>query len=197
MSEAPLSVAVILGSTRPNRHSEPVARWVQERAAQREDVEADLIDLAQVDLPMLDEPVPPIMGDYAQEHTRAWAATIARYDGFVFVSPEYNRSIPAVLKNAIDFLYEEWTDKAAGFVSYGADAGGARAIEHLRVVLGELRVAGVRTMVPLSLHHDFENFTDFAPSQTAVQKADEMLAQLASWARALRTVREQRAAAAA
>lgn len=196
MTEAPLRVGVILGSTRPNRHSEQVARWVIERAASREDLESDLIDLAQVDLPMFDEPMPPIMGDYANEHTRAWAATIARYDAFVFVSPEYNRSIPAVLKNAIDFLYREWTDKAAGFVSYGADAGGARATEHLRVVMGELRVAGVRTMVPLSLYHDFENFTDFAPSETAVQKADEMLAQLASWGRALRTVREERAAVA-
>ena len=194
MAKAALRVAVILGSTRPNRHAEPVARWVMQRAALREDLEADLIDLAEVDLPMFDEPVPPIMGDYANEHTRAWAATIARYDAFVFVSPEYNRSVPAVLKNAIDFLYQEWTDKAAGYVSYGADAGGARAIEHLRVVMGELRVASVRTMVPLSLYHDFENFTRFTPSETAMGKADEMLAQLASWGRALRTVREERAA---
>ena len=196
MAEAPLKVAVILGSTRPNRHSEPVARWVMERAALRGDLEADLIDLAHIDLPMFDEPIPPIMGDYANEHTREWASTIARYDAFVFVSPEYNRSIPAVLKNAIDFVYQEWTDKAAGFVSYGADAGGARAIEHLRVVLAELRVAGVRTMVPLSLHHDFENFTHFTPGESALQKTDEMLAQLASWGRALRTAREERAAVA-
>jgi NAD(P)H-dependent FMN reductase len=193
MLNEPLSVGVIAGSTRPNRHSEPVARWVIERAALRADLEADLIDLARIDLPMFDEPIPPIMGDYANEHTRAWAATIARHDAFVFVSPEYNRSIPAVLKNAIDFLYQEWTDKVAGFVSYGADAGGARAVEHLRVVLGELRVADVRTMVALSLYHDFENFTHFTPSESAVQKADEMLAQLASWGRALRTVREPRA----
>jgi NAD(P)H-dependent FMN reductase len=131
------------------------------------------------------------MGGYAHEHTRAWAATIARYDAFVFVTPEYNRSIPAVLKNAIDYLYAEWNDKAAGFVSYGADAGGARAIEHLRVILGELRVADVRTMVPLSLVRDFENYTRFTPGQTAVTKADEMLAQLASWGRAMRTVRQE------
>jgi NAD(P)H-dependent FMN reductase len=196
MSQPPLRVAVILGSTRPNRHSDAVARWVMQRAALREDLEADLIDLAEVDLPMFDEPIPPIMGEYANDHTRAWASTIGRYDAFVFVSPEYNRSIPAVLKNAIDFVYQEWADKAAGFVSYGADAGGARAIEHLRVVMGELRVAGVRTMVPLSLSHDFENFTLFTPTQPAIGKADEMLAQLASWGRALRTVREERPVAA-
>jgi len=191
MSEAPLSVAVILGSTRPNRHSEPVARWVMDRAALRTDVKAELIDLAQVDLPLFDEPMPPIMGAYAHEHTRAWAATVARHDAFVFVSPEYNRSIPAVLKNAIDFLYREWINKAAGFVSYGADAGGARAVEHLRVILGELHIADVRTMVPLSLSQDFENFTNFTPTETAIKKADEMLEQLASWARALRTVRQE------
>jgi NAD(P)H-dependent FMN reductase len=196
MTEAPLNVAVILGSTRPNRHSEPVARWVIGRAALRGDLQTDLIDLAEVHLPLLDEPLPPIMGDYTHQHTRAWAATIARYDAFVFVSPEYNRSIPAVLKNAIDFLYHEWTDKAAGFVSYGADAGGARAIEHLRVILGELHVADVRTMVPLSLAQDFENYTDFTPTETAARKADEMLAQLASWGRALRTIRQERTAAA-
>jgi NAD(P)H-dependent FMN reductase len=196
MSTSPLRVAVILGSTRPNRLGEPVARWVLGRAAQREDLDAELIDLAAVDLPIFDEPTPPIMGQYAHPHTKAWAATIAGYEAFVFVSPEYNRSIPAALKNAIDFLYQEWTDKAAGFVSYGADAGGARAIEHLRAVLGELRVADVRTTVPLSLYHDFESFSHFAPSETAVQKADEMLAQLASWGRALRAVREERSAVA-
>jgi NAD(P)H-dependent FMN reductase len=195
MSATPLAVAVIPGSTRPNRHSEQVARWVLGRVAERSDLQADLIDLADVDLPMFDEPLPPIMGEYAGEHTRAWAATIARYDAFVFVSPEYNRSIPAVLKNAIDFLYHEWTNKAAGFVSYGADAGGARAIEHLRVILGELHVADVRTMVPLSLAIDFKNFADFTPSETAQRKADEMLAQLAAWGHALRSIREQGALA--
>jgi len=196
MPEAPLAVAVIIGSTRPNRHGEPVARWVLERAAQREDLAADVIDLATIDLPMFDEPMPPISGEYAHEHTREWAATIARYDAFVFVSPEYNRSIPGVLKNAIDFLYHEWTDKAAGFVSYGADAGGARAVEHLRLVMGELRIADVRTMVPLSLSHDFENFSHFAPSETPIVKADAMLAELATWGLALRAVRASRAVAA-
>ena len=189
MSDSAIRVAVITGSTRPNRHSESVAEWVLGRAAIRGDIEAELVDLATIDLPIYDEPMPPIMGEYAHEHTRAWAATIDAFDAFVFVTPEYNRSIPAVLKNAIDFLYAEWNDKAAGFVSYGADAGGARAIEHLRVVLGELRVADVRTMVPLSLVHDFEGFTEFTPGETARSKADEMLAQVASWGRAMRAVR--------
>ena len=173
-----------------------MARWILERAALRDDLDVELIDLAAVDLPIYDEPNPPITGQYTHEHTKAWAATIATYDAFVFVTPEYNRSIPAALKNAIDFLYQEWTDKAAGFVSYGADAGGARAIEHLRAVMGELRVADGLTMVPLSLSQDFQDFTRPTPSDTATRKADEMLSQLAVWGRALRTVREERVAAA-
>jgi NAD(P)H-dependent FMN reductase len=196
VSDDPIRVAVILGSTRPNRRGEPVARWILERAVLRDDLDAELIDLAEVDLPIYDEPNPPIMGEYTHAHTKAWAATIAEYDAFVFVTPEYNRSIPAALKNAIDFLYHEWTDKAAGFVSYGADAGGARAIEHLRSVMGELRVADVRTMVPLSLVHDFHDFAQPAPGETATRKADEMLAQVASWGRALRAVRHERVAVA-
>ena len=120
MSDPAIRVAVITGSTRPNRHSDSVAEWVLGRAALRDDIDAELVDLTTVDLPIYDEPMPPIMGEYAHEHTRAWAATIEAFDAFVFVTPEYNRSIPAVLKNAIDFLYAEWNDKAAGFVSYGA-----------------------------------------------------------------------------
>ena len=99
-------------------------------------------------------------GRFVHPHTAAWAEAIAGFDAFVFVTPEYNRSIPGALKNAIDFLYYEWNDKAAGFVSYGVDAGGARAVEHLRVVMGELRVADVRTQVALSLHNDFEALHD-------------------------------------
>lgn len=195
MSDSPIRVAVITGSTRPNRHSDSVADWVLGRAALRTDIEAELVDLAKINLPIYDEPMPPITGQYAHEHTREWAATIAAFDAFIFVTPEYNRSIPAVLKNAIDFLYAEWNDKAAGFVSYGADAGGARAIEHLRVVLGELHVAAVRTMVPLSLIHDFEDFTRLTPGESARAKTAEMLAQVASWGRAMRTVRREGAAA--
>jgi NAD(P)H-dependent FMN reductase len=189
MSESSVNIAVILGSTRPNRHSEDVGRWLLDRATRRSDLTIEAIDLAQIDLPIYDEPHPPIMGAYTHQHTRDWAERIGPYDGYVFVTPEYNRSVPAVLKNAIDYLYAEWTNKAAGFVSYGADAGGARAVEHLRCILGELHIADVRTMVPLSLTDDFEQYTHFAPTEAAAAKADAMLAELTSWARAMRTVR--------
>jgi NAD(P)H-dependent FMN reductase len=162
---------------------------VLERAAAREGAEPELLDLAAFDLPMFDEPEPPMTGRFVHPHTAAWSRTVAGFDAFVFVTPEYNRSIPGALKNAIDFLYHEWNDKVAGFVSYGADAGGARAVEHLRVVMGELRVADVRQQVALSLEHDFEAYTTFAPRPFAAAKADEMLDQVIAWARALRELR--------
>src|SRR5258706_12694895 len=102
--------------------------------------------------------MPPVMGQYSKPHTKAWAAKIGSFDAFVFVTPEYNHSTSGALKNAIDFLFREWNDKAAGFVSYGG-AGGARAVEHLRLVVAEIKIADVRAQVALSMHTDFENFS--------------------------------------
>ena len=121
-------IAIILGSTRPGRNGEAVAKWVYEIAQKRTDAEFELVDIKDFNLPLLDEPMPPIMGQYGKPHTKAWAAKIGSFDGFIFVTPEYNHGIPGALKNAIDFLFREWNDKAAGFVSYGG-AGGARSVE--------------------------------------------------------------------
>lgn len=120
-----IRTAIILGSTRPGRNGEAVAEWVHGIAAKRTDAAYELVDIKDFNLPLLDEPVPPSMGKYSKEHTKAWAARIASFDAFVFVTPEYNHGPSGALKNAIDFLYSEWNDKAAGFVSYGS-AGGAR-----------------------------------------------------------------------
>src|SRR6476659_6890206 len=125
-----IRVGVILGSTRPGRIGEAVAKWVFENASKRTDAEYELVDIADYNLPLLDEPVPPSMGQYSKPHTKAWAAKIGSFDGYVFVTPEYNHGISGALKNAIDFLFAEWNNKAAGFVSYGG-AGGARAVEQL------------------------------------------------------------------
>jgi NAD(P)H-dependent FMN reductase len=147
--------AVIVGSTRPGRSGRAVAEWVAGIAAQEHPAEEfEVVDLADVALPLLDEARPAIFGQYGQEHTARWAETIASYDGFIFVTPEYNHSIPAALKNALDFLYAEWNHKAAGVVSYGLH-GGVRAAEHLRLILAELRVATVRSQVALALFTDF------------------------------------------
>jgi NAD(P)H-dependent FMN reductase len=185
-----IRIGIIIGSTRPGRVGADVARWVHERARQRQDAQFDLVDLADFDLPLLDEPVPPSQGQYSKPHTRAWAAAIAGYDAFVFVTPEYNHGTSGALKNAIDFLYAEWNNKAAGFVGYGS-AGGTRAVEHLRLVMAEVQVATVRSQVALSLFTDFENFREFKPAPRQVQPLERMLDQLIAWGEALKIVRSR------
>jgi NAD(P)H-dependent FMN reductase len=181
-------IAIILGSTRPGRKGEAVAKWVLDIAKQRSDAEFDLVDIAEYQLPHLDEAIPPSMGQYSRPHTLAWAKTIDSFDGFVFVTPEYNHSTSGALKNAIDFLFKEWNDKAAGFVSYGS-VGGARAVEHLRLVMGELKVADVRNQVTLSLATDFVNYSEFTPADYQEPAVHAMLDQVVSWSNALATVR--------
>jgi NAD(P)H-dependent FMN reductase len=181
-------IGIIIGSTRPGRRGEDVARWVYDIAARRGDADFELVDIKDFNLPHLDEPMPPSMGQYSQPHTLEWAAKIGSFDGYVFVTPEYNHSTSGALKNAIDFLYAEWNNKAAGFVSYGS-VGGTRAVEHLRLVMGELQIADVRAQVALSLYTDFENFTAFTPGPIQAEGVTVMLNQLVSWSGALQTVR--------
>jgi len=182
-------IGVILGSTRPGRRGEQVAHWVMDRTRTRTDAEFELIDLIDYPLPHLDEPLPPSMGRYQHQHTMDWAATIARFDGFVFVTPEYNHSTSGVLKNAIDFVYAEWNNKAMGVVSYGA-TGGTRAAEHLRLIAGELQMADVRTNVALSLFTDFKDFAELTPVAHQAQALDTLLDQVVAWSRALAPLRE-------
>ncbi len=179
-----LKVGIIIGSTRPNRAGEAVAKWVHGLAVTREDANYELVDVKDFNLPLLDEPIPPSQGKYSQPHTKKWAAKIDAFDAFVFVTPEYNHSTSGALKNAIDFLYKEWNNKAAGFVSYGG-AGGVRAVEHLRLIMAELQIADVRAQVMLSLFTDFENYTTFAPGAHQEQTVEDMLDQVVAWSNAL------------
>ncbi|MZE70480.1 NAD(P)H-dependent oxidoreductase [Streptomyces sp. SID5789] len=181
-------IGIILGSTRPGRNGEAVARWVLDVASKRGDAEYELVDLLDYKLPHLDEALPPSMGQYSQPHTQEWARKIASFDGFVMVTPEYNHSTSGVLKNAIDYLFAEWNNKAVGFVSYGA-MGGARAVEHLRLVAGELQMADVRAQVGLSLFHDFENFSVLKPGDHQVDALGAVLDQVLAWSGALAPLR--------
>jgi NAD(P)H-dependent FMN reductase len=183
-----IRVGIVIGSTRPGRNAEAVAKWVYEIARKRSDMEVEMIDLKDYPLPHLDEPIPPSAGQYSQAHTREWAKKIGALDAFVFVTPEYNHSTSGVLKNAIDFLYAEWNNKAAAFVSYGS-AGGVRAVEHLRLIMAELQIADVRAQVFFSLFSDFENFRTFKPDPSKAAVAEVMLAQLAAWGEAMKGVR--------
>jgi NAD(P)H-dependent FMN reductase len=187
-----LRLAIIIGSTRPGRVGEAVARWVYEIAKKRSDADFELVDIQEFNLPLLDEPVPPSMGKYSKEHTKKWAAKIASFDGYVFVTPEYNHGISGALKNAIDFLFAEWNNKAAGFVGYGS-AGGVRAVEHLRLVMAEVQVATVRNQVMLSLRDDFENYSIFKPREFHEKSLGQVFDQVIAWSSALRTLREKRA----
>jgi NAD(P)H-dependent FMN reductase len=184
-----LKIAIILGSTRPGRNGKAVADWVTAKAADRTAADYELVDLADHPLPHIDEVLPPTLGQYAGDHTKAWAQKIDPYDGFIFVTPEYNHSTSGVLKNAIDYLYAEWNNKAAAFVSYGS-VGGARAIEHLRAISSELQIAHVRQQLSFSMFTDFENFSVFAPGPQHDEAAVTLFDQLESWTRAMKAVRE-------
>lgn len=182
-------IGIIIGSTRPGRVGDQVAKWVLEQAQQRTDATFELVDLVDFALPHLDEAMPPAMGQYAQAHTKAWAEKVDSFDGYIFVTPEYNHSTSGALKNALDFVYAEWNNKAAGLVSYGS-VGGTRAAEHLRLILGELQVADVRQQVSFSLMTDFEAYTKFAPAGYHAGMMAAQLDQLVPWAVALRSVRD-------
>lgn len=184
-----LRIALVIGSTRPGRRTPAIAEWALAIAKKRSDATYEILDIADYDLPVLDEPVPPSMRKYSKEHTTRWSEVVSAYDGYVFITPEYNHSISGALKNALDFVYHEWTNKAAGFISYGS-TGGVRAVEHLRGIMSELQVATVRAHVSLSLYTDFENFAAFKPAASHEVQLATLLDQLAAWSGALKKVRE-------
>lgn len=184
-----LKVGIIVGSTRPGRKAAAVAEWVYGILKSRKDVEFEIVDIADYKLPLLDELAAPSLHQYSRDHTKTWSAKISSLDAFIFVTPEYNHGTSAALKNAIDFLFREWNDKAAGFVGYGS-AGGVRAVENLRLVMGEIKVADVRAQVILSLFTDFENYTVFKPHERHDKAVHAMADDLIAWGEALKALRD-------
>lgn len=179
---ANLNIGIILGSTREGRLSPQVGNWVKGLADQRGDANYTIIDIADYKLPLLGEE------DGDASGAAAWSEAIAKQDGFVFITQEYNHSITGSLKNALDYLRAEWNNKAAGIVSYGS-VGGARAAEHLRGILGELLVADVRVHPALSLFTDFENGAELKAAPVQADSVNQMLDQVIPWATALKTIR--------
>jgi NAD(P)H-dependent FMN reductase len=186
-----LKVGIIVGSTRPGRKAASVAKWAHDILKGRKDAEFEMVDIEDYKLPLLDEPMPPMMHQYSKPHTKAWSEKIASLDAYIFVTPEYNHGTSAALKNAIDFLYHEWNNKAAGFIGYGS-AGGVRAVENLRLVMGELKVADVRAQVSLSMFTDFEKFTTFKPHEQHDKAVHLMADEVIAWGGALQTLRASR-----
>ncbi|MEU7836812.1 MULTISPECIES: NAD(P)H-dependent oxidoreductase [unclassified Nonomuraea] len=186
-----LRIGIILGSTRPGRRGEQIASWVLDTARAHGGADYELIDLAHHRLGNLDEGGNPNLQQYEHAHTREWSALIDGFDGFVFLVPEYNHSFPGALKNALDYVYREWNDKAAGIVSYGGWAAGVRAAEALRLVLAELQVATVRAQPAVPLLPSFATGA-FVPGEGLDAALHGMLDQVIAWADALRGVREAR-----
>jgi NAD(P)H-dependent FMN reductase len=184
-----LRIALILGSTRPGRRGDQIAAWALEAARAHGGADYQLVDLADRDLGNLDEPGNPNFQQYQHDHTRSWGALIDSFDGYVFIVPEYNHSYPGALKNAMDYVYREWNDKAAGIISYGGWAAGARAAEALRLVLAELQIATVRAQPTISTHPSFHTGT-FVPQEGLQAALDTMLDQVIAWAEALSGIRE-------
>lgn len=183
-----MKIQIVLGSTRPNRLGKSVADWVFETASKNSDVTFELVDVADFNLPLLDEPVPPMMHRYTKDHTKAWSEKINEADGYIFVTAEYNRGIPGAFKNAIDFLNWEWKDKAVGFVSYGS-AGGSRAVEHLRGVVSELHMADVREVLHLYLATDFQDYSVFKPTDAHAEQLNKVIEEVKAWSGALKPLR--------
>ena len=188
-----MKIAIIVGSTRPGRKGSTVGRWVHDLALQRDDVhwkvEFDLLELESFDLPLLSEPTVPAAADkeYDTPQTRRWSEAIDGYDGFVFVTPEYNHGVPAALKNAVDVLGPEWAHKAVGFVSYGAD-GGVRAVEQWRTVVANVMMTDVRAQVSLLVFEDWHE-GEFRPLDRREGELNTMLDQLVDMTEAVRTLR--------
>ena len=183
---------IIIASTRPGRVGPSVASWIHERAIAHGGFDVELVDLAEVNLPMFDEPKHPRFGQYVHQHTKDWSATIKRADAFIFVVPEYNYGFNAAIKNAIDYLNAEWRYKPVGFASYGGVAAGTRAVQMLKQVITVLK------MVPLSeaVHIPFvQQFLDserrLQPNEVMELAATAMLEELARWTAALRMLRER------
>jgi len=187
-----LNIGIIVGSTRPGRIGHLVGDWVRDNARSA-GVSFELVDLHDYRLPLLEEPFPAGAGNYQGEAANRWAHKIAEFDGFIFVTGEYNHALPAALKNALDYVKLEWADKAAGIVSYGS-IGGARAAENLRLILGELQVADVRQQVLLSIFTDFaglmEGNASFTPAEMKAGELDVLVSQVVAWSRALKPLRE-------
>lgn len=189
-----LKIQVILGSTRPERQSEKVGRWVVEQISKNEEIEAELIDLRDWPLPFYNEVsgLLSLQGELSVDIAKKWQQKIKEADGYIIVTPEYNHGYSAVLKNALDYAYFEWNKKPVGFVAYGGPVGGSRAVEQLRLVSIELQMSPIREAIYIpfiwSAFDDKENLKDV---ERLNKSLDGLLEQLIWWAKVLKAGREK------
>jgi NAD(P)H-dependent FMN reductase len=186
-------IAVIIGSTRATRFGDKPARWIHDIASQRNDITVEILDLRDYPMPFFDEVASNAWVPSQNEVAERWQKKVAQFDGYIFVTAEYNRGIPAVLKNALDYAYPEWNRKPAAVVGYGS-VGAARAAEQLRLIAIELQMAPTRTGVHIQ-GADFmavwKHGKEIAELPYLRQNATDMLDQLVWWTKSLKTAREQ------
>jgi NAD(P)H-dependent FMN reductase len=183
-------IKIIVGSTRPGRFGDQPAEWINQLAKEHPDHSFDVVDLAKVNLPLLDEPQPALYGNYTRDHTKAWSKIISEADGFIFVTPEYNHAVPAALKNAIDYLAAEWRHKPAAIVSYGVE-GGVRAAENLRVIAGNLSMYSLYEAVALvNFWAQLDSNGKFTATEDQTERAHKMINAVTFWADQFKEARQ-------
>jgi NAD(P)H-dependent FMN reductase len=181
---------IIITSTRPGRVGLPVGRWFADRAYAHGDFKVEVLDLADINLPFMDEPNHPRLRQYAHQHTKDWSAAIDSGDAFVFVMPEYNYGFNAPMKNAIDYLHNEWQHKPVAFVSYGGVSAGTRAVQMAKQVVTTLKMVPLPEAVAIPFVAQFiDDEGEFQPSETTNTAADAMLSELLRYAEALAPLR--------
>ena len=185
-----ISLKIIIASTRPGRKGLPVANWFMEMACKHEAFHCELIDLAVVNLPFMDEPNHPMLQKYEHQHTIAWSKTIDSADAFVIVTPEYNHCFPATIKNALDYLHKEWSYKPVGFVSYGGVSGGMRAVHSLKPIVSTLKMVPVTEGVIIPFVGKLvDEHGHFNSNELLEKAAGDMLKEIERWAVALKAMR--------
>ena len=186
-----LKLHVIICSTRPGRIGPSIAKWFAEFAANHEGFDISLVDLADFNLPVYDEPQHPRLQNYQHEHTKRWSASVSKADAYVFVTPEYNYCPPPSFMNALNYVYNEWNYKPCGFVSYGGVSGGMRAVQVEKQLVTTLKmmpmVEGVAVPMVATLLNEAKVFTS---NPLIDDSARTMLAELHKWAVALKPLRE-------
>ena len=186
------TLMIIIASTRPGRVGLPVAQWFRTRAVEHGGFSVKVADLAELNLPFMDEPNHPRLRQYTHQHTKDWSARVDSADAVVFVMPEYNYGFNAPLKNAIDYLHHEWAYKPAGFVSYGGVSAGTRAVQMLKQIVTTLKMVPLPEAVSIPFVQQFiDDEGRIRPNETMNAASDSMLDELLRWTRALQPLRER------
>lgn len=185
-----MKLHIIIASTRPGRVGKPVGDWFYQYARQHGTFDAELVDLAEFNLPVYDEPYHPKLRKYEHEHTKAWSRSVEAADAYVLVTPEYNFGPTPALVNALNYVYDEWSYKPAAFVSYGGVSGGLRAVQMTKQILTTLKVVPIVEAVAIPMVPQHLKDGAFVPNEFHIKSADDVLGELARWASALKPLRE-------